>query len=82
MKTLVAAALAAMIASPVLAQEADRAALPSDIAPHAATSVRQPALHPSVRNAYASAVQAPVVAGTADPDSFVRLQLYRDGLSD
>jgi hypothetical protein len=82
MKTLAALVLATVIASPVLAQEADRNALPSEIGPQAATSVRHPTQHPSVRNAFASAVQTPATLGSTDPDSFIRSQLSRDALSD
>jgi hypothetical protein len=81
MKTFAAVALAAtFIASPVFAQENDRTLLPSEIGPQVTASVRHPVQHPSVANAYASAVQAPA-SGATDPDPFIRSQLSRDALS-
>jgi hypothetical protein len=81
MKTLAAVALATtIIASPVFAQEADRTPLPSEIGPKVTTSVRHPIARPSVRDAYASTVQAPTISGATDPDPFIRSQLPRDAL--
>ena len=80
MKTLIAALLVTAVASPVLAQEADRTVSPDQVRAQVTTSA--PAIHHSAfGNAYAYVGNVPANRGT-DPDAFIRSQLPRDAYSD
>jgi hypothetical protein len=82
MKTLIAALLATAIASPVLAQEADRAGSPEPVAAQATTTTtRAMNRHAEFGNAYAYVGNVPANRGATDPDAFIRSQLSRDAVS-
>ncbi|MDQ2081199.1 hypothetical protein RA307_13495 [Xanthobacteraceae bacterium Astr-EGSB] len=80
MKTLIAALLATAIASPVLAQEADRAGSPEPVRVQSTTTTRAANQHAKFGNAYAYVGNVQANHGT-DPDPFIRSQLPRDAVS-
>jgi hypothetical protein len=81
MKTLFAVLVATVIASPVLAQEADRSGNPNPVRAQATTQAPRANLNAHFGNAYASAGSVSTNHGT-DPDPFIRSQLPRDAYSD
>ena len=81
MKTLIAALLATAIASPVLAQEADRAGSPEPVGVQSTNAqTRAFNQHANFGNAYAYVGNVQTKLGT-DPDAFIRSQLPRDAVS-
>jgi len=82
MKTLIAALLVTAIASPVLAQEADRTGSPDPVQVQSTTTTRAQNQHVKFGNAYAYVGNVPAAQSGSDPDAFIRSQLPRDAYSD
>ena len=82
MKTLISALFAVAIASPVLAQEADRSLNTDAVRAQVTAPSRHHSMQPSVANAYASAGEYFATNGGTDPDAFIRSSLTRDAYTD
>lgn len=87
MKTLIAIALAAAVASPVLAQASERTSHAGQASAQVSNSAPKLFRQSQVGNAYAAAGSNYSAAGNlsvtpgTDPDAFIRSQLPRDIIS-